>query len=63
MINYIVVSVVSGILFGILGGLINANPIAKKLLEVYKPIVKSSVNVAAGMMIDLAYGLRMLQEK
>ncbi|OGS96743.1 MAG: hypothetical protein A3K04_11005 [Gallionellales bacterium RBG_16_56_9] len=63
MINYIVVSVVSGILFGILDGLINANPIAKKLLEVYKPVAKSSVNVATGMMIDLAYGLRMLQEK
>jgi len=56
MIGYIVVSVVSGILFGILDGLTNANPIAIKLLEAYKPIAKTSVNFVAGIIIDLAYG-------
>jgi hypothetical protein len=56
MTSYIIVSVVSGILFGILDGLINANPIAIKLFEVYKPIAKTSANFVAGMIIDLAYG-------
>jgi hypothetical protein len=56
MASYISISVVSGILFGILDGLINANPIANKLFEVYKPIAKTSVNFVAGIIIDLAYG-------
>ena len=56
MTSYIIVSVISGILFGILDGLINANPIANKLYEVYKPIAKSSINFVAGIIIDLAYG-------
>jgi hypothetical protein len=56
MIIYIVVSVLSGILFGILDGLINANPKARRLFEAYQPIAKASVNFAAGMVIDLAYG-------
>jgi hypothetical protein len=43
-------------LFGILDGLINANPIANKLYEVYKPIAKTSLNFAAGVIIDLVYG-------
>jgi len=56
MTSYIIVSAISGILFGILDGLINANPIANKLYEVYKPIAKTSVNFVVGMIIDLAYG-------
>ena len=56
MTNYIIVSVMSGILFGILDGLINANPVANKLFQVYKPIAKTSVNFVAGFIIDLAYG-------
>ncbi len=59
MIRYIIVSVVSGILFGILDGLINANPFAQKLYEAYKPIAKTSVNVPAGVIIDLIYGFVM----
>jgi hypothetical protein len=56
MAMYIIVSLISGVLFGILDGLINANPLAVKLLEAYKPIAKTSVNFIAGMLIDLAYG-------
>jgi hypothetical protein len=56
MTRYIIVSAISGILFGVLDGLINANPLANKLYEVYKPIAKTSVNFVAGMIIDLAYG-------
>jgi hypothetical protein len=53
---YIIVSIGSGLLFGILDGALNANPLAVKLMEPYKPIAKKSINMAAGMLIDLLYG-------
>jgi hypothetical protein len=56
MARYIVVSVLSGILFGFLDAVINANALAQRLYEVYKPIAKTSINPIAGMAIDLAYG-------
>jgi hypothetical protein len=56
MTSYILISVISGILFGVLDGLINANPLAIKLFEVYNPIAKTSLNFVAGILIDLAYG-------
>jgi hypothetical protein len=59
MIGYIICSVVSGILFGILDGVINANPLARRLYEVYKPIARTSVNPLAGIVIDLVYGFVM----
>ena len=43
MIRYIIVSIVSGLLFGALDGLVNANPLAQRLYEVYKPIAKTSI--------------------
>ena len=59
MISYVVVSFVSGILFGVLDGVINANPLAQRLQEVYKPIAKTSLNIPAGIVIDLVYGFAM----
>jgi hypothetical protein len=59
MLRYIVVGIVGGVLFGILDGLINANPMAQRLHEVYKPIARTSVNVLAGITIDLVYGFVM----
>ena len=59
MIRYLTVSLVSGILFGILDGVANANPVAQKLFEVYKPIAKTSINPPAGIFIDLIYGFVM----
>ena len=56
MIRYIVVSLVSGILFGVMDGVIHANPLAQKLYEVYRPIARPSLNIVAGSLIDLAYG-------
>ena len=56
MANYFIVSIASGILFAILDGLINANPLAVRLFEWYKPIARESVNFVAGILIDLAYG-------
>ena len=52
MTRYIIVSFSSGILFGILDGVINANPLAQKLFEVFKPIAKTSINPVAGIVID-----------
>ena len=59
MVRYVIVSISSGILFGILDGLINANPFAQKLYAIYKPIARTSINVPAGIAIDLAYGFIM----
>ena len=59
MITYIIVSIVSGILFGILDGVINANPLAQRLYSVYKPIARTSINPLAGIVIDLVFGFIM----
>src|SRR5512135_3713184 len=59
MIGYIVVSIVSGILFGVLDGVIHANPLAQRLYEIYKPIARTSINPLAGIVIDLVYGFIM----
>jgi hypothetical protein len=57
--TYFILSVISGILFGVMDGLINANPLATRLYAVYKPIARTSINVPAGIIIDLLYGFVM----
>jgi len=59
MAAYVIVSVVSGILFGILDAVIHANPLAERLYAVYQPIARTAVNPLAGIAIDLAYGFVM----
>ena len=59
MSGYILVSVISGILFGLMDGLINANLLAKRLYQVFQPIAKTSLNPLAGILIDLIYGFVM----
>jgi Family of unknown function (DUF6789) len=59
MLKYILVGIGSGILFGMMDGVINANPLAQRLHEFFKPIARSSVNAPAGIVIDLIYGLVM----
>jgi hypothetical protein len=59
MTGYIIISKISGILFGLLDGVINANPLAQRLYAVYKPIAKTSINPMAGIVIDLVYGFVM----
>ncbi len=56
MLRYTVISLVSGLLFGVLDGVLNGNPLARSLFDVYQPIARTSINVVAGMMIDLMYG-------
>jgi hypothetical protein len=59
MISYIVISLVSGLVFGVLDGLINANRLARRLNQVYIPITKTSINMPVGVIIDLFYGFAM----
>ena len=56
MVRYVIVSLASGILFGTMDALINANPLAQKLYKVYQPIARTGVNAAAGIVIDLCHG-------
>ncbi len=58
-VTYLILGVISGILFGVLDGLINANPLAARLYAVYKPIARTSLNLPAGIIIDLVYGFIM----
>ncbi|MHC1781173.1 MAG: hypothetical protein AB9891_00185 [Anaerolineaceae bacterium] len=55
----ILVGLGSGILFGVLDALINANPLAQRLLGIFKPITRTNFNPAAAIAIDLVYGLVM----
>jgi hypothetical protein len=54
--RYIVVSIGSGLLLALLDGVLNGNPLAVRLKEVYKPIARTSINMVAGIIIDLIYG-------
>ena len=56
----ILVGIASGLLFGITDALININPIAEKLYQFNLPIRRTSVDVTAGVVIDLAYGFILL---
>jgi hypothetical protein len=40
-------------------GLINGNSYAQKLFLVYKPIAKTSINLPAGIIVDIIYGFVM----
>ena len=59
MLKFILISISSGILFGIMDGLINANSLAQKLYAIFKPIARTSINPLAGIVIDLVYGFVM----
>ena len=56
MVRYLMVSIGGGVLFGVLDGVIHANPLAQRLFECYKPLARESVKAGAGIAIDLAYG-------
>jgi hypothetical protein len=56
MVGYIICSIAGGLLFGLMDGLINANPLAVRLFSVFKPIARTTINAPAGLVIDLAYG-------
>jgi len=59
MLRFVVISLISGIIFATLDGFINANPLAQKLMDSYSPLAKTSINVPVGIIIDLIYGFVM----
>ncbi len=59
MTSYVIVSVVSGVLFAVMDGVINGNPLAQRLFEAYKPIARTSLKPLVGIGIDLAFGFVM----
>jgi hypothetical protein len=54
--RFIAVSLAAGLLFALLDGFIHANPLAQGLFAAYMPIARPTINAAAGMAIDLAWG-------
>jgi hypothetical protein len=54
--GYSLVGLGSGVLFGVMDGIINANPLGQRLYEVYRPIARTSINAPAGVVVDLLYG-------
>ena len=55
----VAVGIGAGLLFAIMDGLINANPIARRLYAVFKPIARESVNAPLGLIFDLVSGVVM----
>ncbi len=49
----------AGLAFGIMDGLIHANPLAQRLYAVYQPIARKSVNAPLGVALDLVSGIVM----
>ncbi len=56
MVRYLLTAAGSGLLLGVLDGVLNGNPLAAGLLAPYKPLARKSLNMAAGILIDLMYG-------
>ena len=56
MLRYALASLAGGVLFLVLDGVLNANPLARRLLSPFAPIARPSVNALAGSLLDLAYG-------
>ena len=56
---YIAVSLASGIIFGLMDGFANANPLVTRLYGVYNPLAGGSFNIPAGVVIDIIYGFLM----
>lgn len=56
MVGYVIGSIAGGLLFGLMDGLINANPLAVRLYAVFKPIARTTINAPAGLVVDLVYG-------
>ena len=61
MLQRILAGLVAGVVFLVLDGLINANPIGQRLYAAYRPIARPSVNALAGSLIDLVYGVVLAQ--
>jgi len=59
MIRFILIGLGGGLLFGIVDGLIGANPMGRRMAQPYGPIARESIRIVTGIVIDLFYGLAM----
>jgi len=57
--RFILVGVGAGVLFAFMDALLNANPLAQRLLAAYKPVMKEKIDAVAGTLVDLIYGIVM----
>ncbi|HYG57837.1 MAG TPA: hypothetical protein VD902_07205 [Symbiobacteriaceae bacterium] len=57
MSRILLVGLGSGALFAMMDGLINANPMGVRAMAAYRPVARASVNIIAGVGIDLVYGV------
>jgi len=48
-----------GVVFAILDGLLNTNPVAQRVYAVYRPIARQSVNALLGLSFDIVSGVVM----
>ena len=48
-----------GLVFAILDGLLNANPVAQHVYAAYRPIARQSVNAPLGLLFDIIAGVVM----
>ncbi len=51
--------VAAGLAFALLDALLNANPVAARLLAVYRPITRASINAPLGLAFDVVSGVVM----
>jgi hypothetical protein len=54
--KFLIIGLVSGVLFIVLDMITNVNPFALKLMEDYKPIARKKVNTVLAMSVDIMYG-------
>ncbi len=51
LVGYFLAFIFTSILFSVMEGIVNANPLARDLFRVYAPIARKSFNLTAGMRI------------
>lgn len=58
-IHLVGVGITSGVAFAVMDGIINTSPFVEDLFLIYEPIARASINIPAGIAIDIFYGLFM----
>lgn len=59
LLSLLIAGIAGGLLFGILDGLVHANPLARRLLAAWQPIARDSLNVPAGLAVNLLWSFAM----
>ncbi len=59
MVRVLTTGIGVGIVFAVLDGLANANPVAQRLYSVYRPISRQSINAPLGLLFDIISGVVM----